>query len=507
MKRILRRILTILPAIALQGIWLFVILRFLAPYSAALNLLLTVLSVILVIYITQTRNEGAYKILWLIVILALPVPGAFLYLCFGDRKTSRPLARRLTRARAKMPPPLPSDSDAAEKLKADSLRIYETFSLLCAKGQFRITENDSAVYYSLGEDMWRDMLLVLRGAKRTIYAEYFIVAEGVMWDSLVEILAQKVKEGVDVRFMYDDFGSLSTYSYENVEKLRKCGIKCVAFNPLLFLRGTLNNRDHRKMLIIDGETVFSGGVNLADEYINLKRRFGHWKDIGFRMSGDGVYAFSRMFCEFWNAFSSSPLDAEAYLAEAPKKSGADAPRDGFALTYGDSPIRRDALSCELFIELLSQAEKTAWFYTPYLMLGDTLCDAFVRAAKRGVDVRIFLPGIPDKKTVFRMTRSYYAGLLDAGVKIYEYTPGFLHAKACLIDDRLGTVGTVNLDYRSLYLHFENNTLFYKASLLNDLKKDFLDTAEKCREISPEEMKGNLIKRVFDGFLRIFAPLC
>ena len=505
MKRIVRRILTILPAVALQGIWLFVIIRFLAPYSAAITLFITALAVVLVIYITQARDEGAYKILWLIVILALPVPGTFLYLCFGDRKTSRPLARRLKKARSKMPPCLPSDEKACEKLQNDSRRIYETFSLLCAGGEFRITQNHNAVYYSIGEDMWRDMLQALRGAKKTIFAEYFIVAEGVMWDSLVEILKQKVTEGVDVRFIYDDFGSISTYSYENVEKLKKCGIKCTAFNPLLFLRGTLNNRDHRKMLIIDGETVFSGGVNLADEYINLKRRFGHWKDIGFRMSGDGVYSFTRMFCEFWNAFSSSPLDANECLKRPIVKE--EKPDDGFVLTYGDSPVRRDALSCALYIELLSQATDTAWFYTPYLMFGDTLADAFIRAAKRGVDVRILLPGIPDKKLVFRMSRSYYALLLDAGVKIYEYTPGFLHAKACLIDGKIGTVGTVNLDYRSFYLHFENNTLFYKASLLRDLEKDFLLTTEKSRRIFPEEMKGKLPKRILDSCLRIFAPLC
>lgn len=504
MKKIFRRLITILPAILLQIAWLFVIINFLAPYSAAVNLILTALAVLLVIYVISKRDEGAYKNLWLLVILALPVPGAFLYLCFGNRKTARPLARRLSRAKASLPPLPETAPDIKTSLRQENPRMAETFEYVCASAGTFATRSTNAVYYPLGEDMWRDMLEALRQAKQYVFAEYFIVAEGVMWDTMVELLAQKVKEGVDVRFMYDDLGSLSTYSRENVEKLKKAGIRCTAFNPLLFVRGTLNNRDHRKMLVIDGKVAFSGGINLADEYINYTHRFGHWKDIGFRIEGESAACYAYMFCEFWNAFSGTKIPPERIAF-----SGFPSPSvsDGYAVSYYDSPIRRDALSNNVYVELLSQAVHTAWFFTPYLMLGDVLADAFIRAAKRGVDVRIIMPGIPDKKLVFRMSRSYYPMLVEAGVKIYEYTPGFVHAKACLIDDMAGTLGTVNLDYRSLYLHFENNTVFYQAPLLADLKKDFLETQSKCREIRPEDVKGNLPRRFMDSVLKIFAPLC
>ena len=258
------------------------------------------------------------------------------------------------------------------------------------------------------------------------------------------------------------------------------------------------------MLIIDGRVAFSGGVNLADEYINQVEKFGHWKDIGFMLTGEAVGSYTRMFAEFWNAFAGERVP-DAYLT-APALAPAG-PADGYVLSYYDSPLRPDAASNELYIDLLSQAQDTAWFYTPYLMPGHALLDAFIRAARRGVDVRIIVPGVPDKKLVYRMTRSYYPVLLEAGVRIFEYTPGFVHAKASLIDGVVGTVGTVNLDYRSLFLHFENNSLFYRASLLDDLGADFLATQEKCVERTVENIGRSFRKWLVDGILRIFTPLC
>ena len=283
-------------------------------------------------------------------------------------------------------------------------------------------------------------------------------------------------------------------------KLRNLGIHCFPFNPMLYLKGTVNYRDHRKMLIVDGEVAFSGGVNLADEYINARSRFGHWKDIGFRLTGAPVTSYTRMFLEFWNAFSrENPITRP--LAQPEPGEGA-----GLVLSYYDSPLNREPVINALYAELLSQAVHTAWFYTPYLMLGEQLMDAFVRAAQRGVDVRILMPGVPDKKIVYRMSRSYYRPLLEAGVRIYEYTPGFVHAKGCVIDGEVGTIGTVNLDYRSLFLHFENNSLFYRAPILRDLAADFAATQEKCREVSLQSRSG-FWKRMLDGTLRLFAPLC
>ena len=264
------------------------------------------------------------------------------------------------------------------------------------------------------------------------------------------------------------------------------------------------------MLIVDGTVAFSGGVNLADEYINAYPKYGHWKDIGFRLTGAAVLPYVWMFMEFWNAFSEPPdekISNALLLSCIEQNQTARTIEKGAVLSYYDSPLRTEAVSNELYIELLSLAKQYAWFFTPYLMPGDELLNAFVRAARRGIDIRIILPGIPDKKIIYRMSRSYYTVLLEAGIKIYEYTPGFVHSKGCLIDDTMGTIGTVNLDYRSLFLHFENNSVFYKADLLADWKADFLATQAQCRERTLENVTEGFGKWFLDGILRIFTPLC
>ena len=505
MNKLKRRILAVIPAALIQLLWLFVLLRWLAPYAAFINLLLSLFAFVFVLHIIEGRREGAYKTLWLLIILSFPVFGAILYLLLGDRKTVRPIQRKLAQGRALLPPPPPEAPAPLEAMRRENPRMAQTFRYVTQKTGFGIQPCEETTYYPLGEVMFADMLKALASAERFIFAEYFIVQEGQMWDAMVEIMARKAAQGVDVRFMYDDVGSISTYSEENLKQLEKRGIRCVRFNPLIFIWGTLNNRDHRKMLIVDDRVAFSGGINLSDEYINATERFGHWKDIGFRLTGPAVHSYTRMFAEFWNAFSPAPI-SPALLAPPLPAQTASAQR-GCVLSYYDSPMHSDAVSNNLYIELLTQATRYAWFYTPYLMLGDGLLDAFVRAAQRGVDVRIIMPGIPDKKLVYRMSRSYYRPLLEAGVKIYEYTPGFVHAKACVIDDVIGTIGTVNLDYRSLYLHFENNSLFYRAPLLDDLRKDFAATQSLCQERTLASMGITPFKWVVDGVLRIFSPLC
>ena len=361
-------------------------------------------------------------------------------------------------------------------------------------------------YYPLGDDMYPDMLADLERAKRSIYIEYFIIEPGRLWDSMVEVLERKLREGVDVRVMYDDLGSISSFSFSNARELSKKGIPCVPFNPVLALRGTANYRDHRKMLIVDNEVAYSGGINLSDRYINLEHPYGHWKDTGFRLTGEAVGNFTHMFLTFWNAFA-LPKDAEATPMPAPQEDRHGQKTDGYVLSYYDSPLNREATSNQLLIDLLSQSTDYAWFFTPYLMLGDDLMDAVLAAAHRGVDVRIIMPGIPDKKLIFRMSRSFYQVLLTGGVKIYEYTPGFVHAKSFVSDDKVATIGTVNLDYRSLFLHFENNSLFYRSGIVARVKEDFLATQAKCSERRPYDRKQYSRRWVVDGILRIFAPLC
>lgn len=502
MSKMLRRVLTVIPAAAVQALWILLLVKWLSPYAAYITLALSVAAVLLVLFIIIKRDESAYKILWLLVILTVPVAGALLYLLFGNRRTARPLRKRLRRVQeAGQPAPLPCGGTPFEGEK----RMEQTVRWLEHKTGYPLMRAEDVRYYPLGDAMYPDMLTDLRAAKKTIYLEYFIIEPGEMWQSIVDILAQKVREGLDVRVMYDDLGSISTFNFSNALALEKLGIRCATFNPLLTLKGTANYRDHRKMLIVDDAVAYSGGVNLADRYINREHPYGHWKDTGFRLTGAPVRSFTHMFLTFWNAFS---LQKEEPMPMPPAAAAAEpAAQDGWVLSYYDSPLNSEATSNRLYIDLLSQATDYAWFFTPYLMLGDDLLDAMLAAAQRGVDVRIIMPGIPDKKLIFRMSRSFYQVLLTGGVKIYEYTPGFVHAKSLVCDDRAATVGTVNLDYRSLFLHFENNSLFYRGSIVARVKEDFLATQSQCRAVEACDMKRYSRRWIVDGVLRIFAPLC
>ena len=504
MGKIMRRVLIVVPAVALQVLWHVLLVKWLAPYAPLIVSLLSVAAVFMVLFIVIKRDESTYKLLWLLIILTMPLVGALLYLFFGNKRTAKPLKKRLQGVESSGDPhPLP----VGETPFAGEKRMEQTIRWLERKTGYPLCKAQPVRYYPLGDDMFPDMLRDMKSAKRSIYIEYFIIEPGQMWDAMLAVLEDKLRQGVDVRVMYDDLGSISSFNFSNARELTQKGIPCVPFNPLLALKGTANYRDHRKMLIVDNEIAYSGGINLSDRYINLEHPYGHWKDTGFRLTGEGVHSFTHMFLTFWNAFAlkkgegGTPMPTLQDSAEAPRET------DGYVLSYYDSPLEHDATSNQLFIDLLSQSTDYAWFFTPYLMLGDDLMAAMLTAARRGVDVRIIMPGIPDKKLIFRMSRSFYQVLLNGGVKIYEYTPGFVHAKSFVSDDKVATIGTVNLDYRSLFLHFENNSLFYRSSIVEKIKEDFLATQALCSEVQPYDKKRYSRRWAVDGLLRIFAPLC
>lgn len=504
MGKIMRRVLIVVPAVALQVLWHVLLVKWLAPYAPLIVSLLSVAAVFMVLFIVIKRDESTYKLLWLLIILTMPLVGALLYLFFGNKRTAKPLKKRLQGVASRGDPrPLP----VGETPFAGEKRMEQTIRWLERKTGYPLCKAQPVRYYPLGDDMFPDMLRDMKSAKRSIYIEYFIIEPGQMWDAMLEVLENKLRQGVDVRVMYDDLGSISSFNFSNARELTQKGIPCVPFNPLLALKGTANYRDHRKMLIVDNEIAYSGGINLSDRYINLEHPYGHWKDTGFRLTGEGVHSFTHMFLTFWNAFAlkkgeaGTPMPALQDSSEAPRET------DGYVLSYYDSPLEHDATSNQLFIDLLSQSTDYAWFFTPYLMLGDDLMAAMLAAARRGVDVRIIMPGIPDKKLIFRMSRSFYQVLLNGGVKIYEYTPGFVHAKSFVSDDKVATIGTVNLDYRSLFLHFENNSLFYRSGSVEKIKEDFLATQALCGEVQPYDKKRYSRRWAVDGLLRIFAPLC
>lgn len=510
MKKIFGRILIVVPAIVLQVIWYIFMLGLLNDLfnehlGDILNALFSILAVVFVTGLVTKRDESSYKLLWVMVIVAMPILGAILYFMIGNKSTGKKLKKKLARSASILTEILTTDDEVhISKIKDDDLRIGQTLEHLSISTGFPVLKNDTSKYYPFGEEMFKDMCEDLRNAKKYIFVEYFIIQSGKFWDTMTGIMTEKVLDGVDVRVMYDDLGSIGTYSVADIKELSKKGIKCIPFNPFLFIKSQLNNRDHRKIMVIDGKVAYSGGVNLADEYINERQLFGRWKDIGFRITGEAVSSYTYMFAEFWNAFSNDRILKNVICTK--NKSEIHNDGNGYILPYYDSPMNEEHVSNVLFTEVLSIATNYVWFYTPYLILGDALFDAFIRAARRGVDVRIIMPGIPDKKMVYRLSRSYYKDLLKAGVKIYEYTPGFVHAKAFIADDKIAGIGTVNLDYRSLFLHFECNSIFYKADIIEELKKDYLNTQSESVEKTQEDIKKGLLYNLVNNFLRVIAPL-
>lgn len=322
---------------------------------------------------------------------------------------------------------------------------------------------------------------------------------------ILEILEQKVKEGVEVRLIYDDVGCVDRLPIHYTKLMENKGIKCMAFNRFVpFLSLAMNNRDHRKILVIDGYIGYSGGINLADEYINEKARFGHWKDTGVRLLGEGVFNLTIMFLEMWNAFQKPDFDYEAFRPH--RWHPETFKTDGYVIPYADTPLDNEELGENVYINILNQAKDYVYIATPYLLISDEMERALCLAAKRGVDVRILMPGIPDKPMVFYMAKSYYPPLLGAGVKIYEYTPGFVHAKSYVCDDQIGTVGSINMDFRSLYLHFECGTMLYQCEAIHDIKTDMEQCFEQCHQVTMGDCRQGVIGGLFTSVLRVLAPL-
>lgn len=491
--------------IAIQlGIFLFLLIKF-SQYSAIASFMCTIISVIAVLWIINKDDNPAYKLAWIIPILIFNITGGLLYLLLGNKRLSKDMRHRIEKVQEKTSKYLRQDQKILDEVKQRNKTVYGHVNYINYASGFPMYKNTEVKYYSLGEESYEDLIKELKKAKRYIFMEYFIIEEGKMWNGILEILEEKVKEGLDVRLMYDDMGCISLLPYGYDKILEKKGIKCIAFNPFKpLLSLVMNNRDHRKITVIDGHTGFTGGMNLADEYINEKVRFGHWKDTGVMLKGEGVWNLTMMFLEMWNSNRSTDEDFSNYKPEVHQLEATIS--DGFVQPYGDSPLDEEVVGENVYLNIINSAKNYVYIFTPYLIIDNEIMTALCLAAKKGVDVKIVTPGIPDKKTVFKLTRSYYPQLLMAGVKIYEYTPGFIHAKVFICDDEIATVGTINMDYRSLYLHFECGVYLYKCKCLGDIKKDVIDTISRSKEFTKEDIKDGRRNSLFQAILRVFAPL-
>ena len=461
-----------------------------------------------VLYILNKRETPEFKLSWIIPVLVFPVFGSLLYLFVEAQIPTRWLARQVKRAAEEARPYLKQDGETLERLERESAATASLCRYMDRWGGYPVYENTSVTYFPLGEDKFAELKRQLEGARRYIFLEYFIIDRGKMWDSILEILERKAKEGVEVRLMYDGMGCLTLLPHHYPEELTARGIRCRVFSPVRPVLSTYqNNRDHRKIVVIDGHTAFTGGINLADEYINERKRFGHWKDTAVMLKGDGVKSFAAMFLQNWNMTERRREDYGPYMEASLDFCLVSAPKTGYVMPYGDSPLDEENVGKQVYMDILYQAKRYVHMMTPYLILDQDMISALTYAAKRGVETVIIMPHIPDKIYAYLLARSYYEELLLAGVKIYEYVPGFVHAKEYVSDDERAVVGTINMDYRSLFLHFECAAYFYRNPAVADVERDFAETLKQCEEITLEDCRTYPgIRKLAGSLLRLIAPL-
>ena len=502
LKKVFSRTVVTALLIVIQVAWLAALLLRLGNSLPAIQTVLRILSLVAILFVIKSDMNPSYKIGWILLIAVLPILGGLMYVIFGNKRPTKYMREMLRAQLEKSAEYLDTQESITGELDGGAAGL---FKYLEGSAGYPTAKNTTVRYYRVGEEMYADLLPELEKAEKFIFLEYFIIRPGEMWDGVLEILKRKAAAGVDVRIIYDDMGCIDILPANYNATLEGWGIRTMAFNrfvPAVSL--VMNNRDHRKITVIDGKVGFTGGINISDEYINVKERFGHWKDTGLMLKGPGVFNLTLMFLEMWNAFNKDGDGYAEFIPDSFEECGsAD---DGYVLSFSDSPLDNESVGESVYTDMLYQAKDYIYITTPYLAIDSELQAALCMAAKRGVDVRMITPGIPDKKLVYRLTRSYYPTLLRAGVKIYEYTPGFIHAKSFVCDDKLCVVGTINMDYRSLYLHFECGTLMYNNPEIKQVKKDDLDTMEKCRKVELSDMKTNFLGELFDSFLRSVAPL-
>lgn len=502
MKNIFGRILP-LAFMILGEIALYIFLfSYLTSKFVFVEVILHIAAWIVVLNIVRISKHLSSDIKWIFLILLFPVPGTMLYLITYFNLIINRTFKSIIKEEEKADTYFVQDESIVDEI-VNKYPHYKSDFLFLLNSGFPIYKNVGYNYYSPGENGFKVMLEEMKMAKKYIFMEYFIIEEGEMFDAMLEILRQKANEGVKCRVMYDDMGSLNTLPASYAKKLEKEGIESISFNRITPILSTImNNRDHRKLLIIDGEVAFTGGINLADEYINRKVKYGHWQDNVIRVKGPAVNSMLVTFLTNWNALRHEDDDYTLYYG---KHTNIEED-DGYIIPYSETPLDFELTSQNVYMDILNRASEYVYIMTPYLIVDSEMLNCLIHTAKKGVDVRIILPGVADKIVVHMIGQSYYKQLIDAGVKIYEYTPGFVHSKVFISDDISCVVGTINLDYRSLYLHFENAVFLYDSSKVFDVKYDFIKTLNKCKRINEDEAEFSLVKTILVGALRIFASL-
>ena len=502
LKFLTGRIFIISVLIVLQVCILLVGIIFLSSYYVWFYLAMFVLSIIITCVIINRNCNPSFKIAWIIPILIFPICGGLFYLIFGRTHLGKFSLEKLNASIDSVKHLTPVDESIMERLAAESPYKLRQARYICQNAYSSVYAGTKTEFFSPGSKFYPRLLSELDKAEEFIFLEYFIIKPGDMWSAVLTKLIAKVKQGVEVRLIYDDIGTINTLPPDYANTLNKLGIKTVVFNPYKpTMNKVMNYRDHRKFAIIDGKVAFTGGVNIADEYINRIERFGFWEDCCIMLDGDAVNKVTAMYIQMWNFATGTTDDCKKYLTDY------KAEEDGFVIPFSDEPLDQNLVCENAYINIISSAKKYVYICTPYLILDDVMTAALIRAAQSGIDVQIITPHIPDKKLVFMMTRSNYKDLLLGGVKIYEFSPGFIHSKVIVSDDEVAIVGTSNFDYRSFYLHFENGVWMYKSSAVKSALNAHLKVREASCQITMQFVNNiSFPKRVLSSLLKLFAPL-
>lgn len=461
------------------------------------------ISIVVALYIFSRRDKGAYKLTWVFIILLFPLFGGLFYLMFTFQSTFRASARKVDEIEKRTAHFFSLPGTDLEEAQENSPGVCSSLHYMQNYLSFPVYRAEETEFLTPGEEMFERLVSELEKAQKYIFLEYFIVQEGKMWNTILEILKRKAAQGVSVRLIYDDMGCFFLLPKKYSRQLEKWGIECVVFNPFRPLLSVIqNNRDHRKIAVIDGKVAFTGGINLADEYINAIEKHGHWKDSAVMVTGKAAWGLTVIFLQMWELCKNKPEDYSRYYPTYTYEKK----ENGYIIPYCDSPLDSENVCEHIYLQIINNAKKYVYINTPYLIIDGSMVSALTLAAKSGVDVRIVTPHKWDKKIVHMTTRSYYRELIASGVKIYEYTNGFIHSKTFVSDDYAATVGTANLDFRSLYLQFECGVLMYGTSAAVQIRDDFLSTLEICKPITKEDCRCKLITRFFQDILRLIAPL-
>ncbi len=491
--------------LVLQFSFLFFMLITSSEYSKFIRLFLSLLSICVALHIAIRSDKGAYKTPWMILVLLFPIFGGLFYLMFNFQSATRIFRKKIKIINSHSRELFLQPENYFQEIVAEIPEYAPQIGYLQNYAGYPIYKNTETKYLSPAEVKFEYMMQELKKAEKYIFLEYFIIKEGIMWNSILEVLKEKAAAGIDVRVIYDDMGCFFYLKDYYAHELSRYGIKCVAFNPFRpFLTVKQNNRDHRKIAVIDGKVAFTGGINLADEYMNVYEDQRYWKDASVMIRGEAAWSFTLMFLQMWTLSTNIKEDYEAFYPWAEEPCPIKA--EGYVLPYADSPMDKENVGANVYLQIINNAQRYVYITTPYLIIDDSIINALSLAAKSGVDVRITTPHQSDSFLVHMTTRSYYRDLIEAGVKIYEYSRGIIHAKTFIADDVVGTVGTTNLDFRSLYLHFECGAWMYGTRAVKELKEDFLDVLNWCKELTAEDCNTNLFIKMFQGILRLFAPL-